>query len=142
MRMQCVSVCVCGCMFLCGILMAWEYFYLFIVFIFSPSIYSLPAEECSYWLPLYGSVCCRLAAQPHCMTQQMMSGCLKVKVSWQACKCALLRTVPPRVVLDFLACIHTFFFFLPYHIPVLSISCCLLSLCAYFFFPLFHFFFT
>ncbi|KAM3867971.1 rhotekin [Diretmus argenteus] len=37
-------------------------------------------EECSYWLPLYGSVCCRLAAQPHCMTQKMMSGCLKVKV--------------------------------------------------------------
>lgn len=41
----------------------------------------VPAEECSYWLPLYGSMCCRLAAQPHCMTQQMMSGCLKVKVS-------------------------------------------------------------
>ncbi|XP_076853757.1 rhotekin isoform X2 [Brachyhypopomus gauderio] len=37
-------------------------------------------EECSYWLPLYGSVCCRLAAQPHCMTQQMMSGCLQVKL--------------------------------------------------------------
>uniref|UniRef100_A0A8C3AUS1 Rhotekin a n=1 Tax=Cyclopterus lumpus TaxID=8103 RepID=A0A8C3AUS1_CYCLU len=37
-------------------------------------------EECSYWLPLYGSMCCRLAAQPHCMTQQMMSGCLKVKL--------------------------------------------------------------
>ncbi|XP_029573732.1 rhotekin isoform X4 [Salmo trutta] len=36
-------------------------------------------EECSHWVPLYGSVCCRLAAQPHCMTQQMMSGCLKVK---------------------------------------------------------------
>ncbi|XP_029019278.1 rhotekin isoform X3 [Betta splendens] len=36
-------------------------------------------EECSYWLPLYGSMCCRLAAQPHCMTQQMMSGGLKVK---------------------------------------------------------------
>uniref|UniRef100_A0A1A8NQZ4 Rhotekin n=1 Tax=Nothobranchius rachovii TaxID=451742 RepID=A0A1A8NQZ4_9TELE len=36
-------------------------------------------EECSYWLPLYGSVCCRLVAQPRCMTQQMMSGCLKVK---------------------------------------------------------------
>ncbi|XP_077416564.1 rhotekin isoform X2 [Vanacampus margaritifer] len=35
-------------------------------------------EECSYWLPLYGSVCCRLAAQPQCMTQQMMSGLLKV----------------------------------------------------------------
>ncbi|XP_060763168.1 rhotekin isoform X1 [Neoarius graeffei] len=37
-------------------------------------------EECSYWLPLYGSACCRLAAQPHCMTQQMMSGCLRVKL--------------------------------------------------------------
>uniref|UniRef100_A0AAY4C1K9 REM-1 domain-containing protein n=1 Tax=Denticeps clupeoides TaxID=299321 RepID=A0AAY4C1K9_9TELE len=37
-------------------------------------------EECSFWLPLYGSVCCRLAAQPHCMTQQMMSGQLRVKV--------------------------------------------------------------
>ncbi|KAF3850713.1 hypothetical protein F7725_012485 [Dissostichus mawsoni] len=36
-------------------------------------------EECSYWLPLYGSMCCRFAAQPHCMTRQMMSGCLKVK---------------------------------------------------------------
>ncbi|XP_041760458.1 rhotekin isoform X6 [Coregonus clupeaformis] len=36
-------------------------------------------EECPYWVPLYGSMCCRLAAQPHCMTQQMMSGCLKVK---------------------------------------------------------------
>ncbi|KAJ8404498.1 hypothetical protein AAFF_G00337650 [Aldrovandia affinis] len=36
-------------------------------------------EECSYWLPLYGSVCCRLAAQPDCMTQKMMSGSLKVK---------------------------------------------------------------
>ncbi|KAM9811077.1 rhotekin [Neosynchiropus ocellatus] len=35
-------------------------------------------EDSSYWLPLYGSMCCRLAAQPQCMTQQMMSGCLKV----------------------------------------------------------------
>lgn len=42
----------------------------------------VPADECSYWLPLYGSMCCRLAAQPRCMTQQMMSGCLKVKASW------------------------------------------------------------
>uniref|UniRef100_A0A3P9KEX7 Rhotekin n=1 Tax=Oryzias latipes TaxID=8090 RepID=A0A3P9KEX7_ORYLA len=36
-------------------------------------------EECSYWLPLYGSMCCRLAAQPNCMTQRMMSGWLKVR---------------------------------------------------------------
>ncbi|XP_061119003.1 rhotekin-like isoform X1 [Conger conger] len=38
------------------------------------------SEESSYWLPLYGSVCCRLAAQPACMTQEMMSGSLKVKL--------------------------------------------------------------
>ncbi|XP_062874069.1 rhotekin isoform X3 [Trichomycterus rosablanca] len=37
-------------------------------------------EECSYWLPLYGSACCRLVAQPQCMTQQMISGCLRVKL--------------------------------------------------------------
>ncbi|XP_036383910.1 rhotekin isoform X2 [Megalops cyprinoides] len=37
-------------------------------------------EECSYWLPLYGSACCRLAAQPHCMTQEMMTGYLRVKL--------------------------------------------------------------
>lgn len=49
-----------------------------------PICLCVPAEECSYWLPLYGSMCCRLAAQPHCMTQQMMTGCLKVKVSqWE-----------------------------------------------------------
>nr|XP_056711522.1 rhotekin [Euleptes europaea] len=36
-------------------------------------------EESSFWLPLYGSVCCRLAAQPHCMVQQMMSGFLRVQ---------------------------------------------------------------
>lgn len=142
MRMQRVSVCVCGCIFLCGILMAWEYFYLFIVFIFPPSIYSLPAEECSYWLPLYGSMCCRLAAQPHCMTQQMMSGCLKVKVSWQACKCALLQTIPPGVVLDFLAYIHTFYSFSPLpHSCSLNLMLSSLFVCV-FFAPFFHFFFT
>ncbi|XP_035255582.1 rhotekin-2 isoform X1 [Anguilla anguilla] len=32
--------------------------------------------ECSSWLPLYGSLCCRLVAQPDCMTQEMMSGFL------------------------------------------------------------------
>ncbi|XP_031426326.1 rhotekin isoform X2 [Clupea harengus] len=36
-------------------------------------------EDCSFWVPLYGSVCCRLASQPKCMTQQVMSGRLKVK---------------------------------------------------------------
>uniref|UniRef100_A0A8C4RYV0 Rhotekin b n=1 Tax=Erpetoichthys calabaricus TaxID=27687 RepID=A0A8C4RYV0_ERPCA len=42
-------------------------------------------EESSFWLPLYGSMCCRLAAQPLCMTQQMVAGYLRFKVSlWQA----------------------------------------------------------
>lgn len=36
-------------------------------------------EESSFWLPLYGSMCCRLAAQPHCMAQQMMSGFLTLQ---------------------------------------------------------------
>lgn len=110
--------------------------------LFFPSIYSLPAEECSYWLPLYGSMCCRLAAQPHCMTQQMMSGCLKVKVSWQACKCALLQTIPPGVVLDFLAYIHTFYSFSPLpHSCSLNLMLSSLFVCV-FFAPFFHFFFT
>lgn len=40
-----------------------------------------PPEESSFWLPLYGSMCCRLAAQPRCMATQMMCGFLKVQVS-------------------------------------------------------------
>ncbi|XP_028660488.1 rhotekin isoform X2 [Erpetoichthys calabaricus] len=36
-------------------------------------------EESSFWLPLYGSMCCRLAAQPLCMTQQMVAGYLRFK---------------------------------------------------------------
>ncbi|XP_051823287.1 rhotekin isoform X4 [Antechinus flavipes] len=38
-------------------------------------------EENPAWLPLYGSVCCRLAAQPLCMTQPVMSGPFRVQ-SW------------------------------------------------------------
>ncbi|KAJ7327324.1 hypothetical protein JRQ81_017083 [Phrynocephalus forsythii] len=37
-------------------------------------------EECSFWLPLYGSICCRLTAQPNCLVQEMMAGSLKVQV--------------------------------------------------------------
>ncbi|KAM6265384.1 rhotekin-2 isoform 2-T2 [Porphyrio hochstetteri] len=33
-------------------------------------------EESSFWLPLYGNMCCRLVAQPSCMTQDMMAGFL------------------------------------------------------------------
>uniref|UniRef100_A0A4W5LJU6 Anillin homology domain-containing protein n=1 Tax=Hucho hucho TaxID=62062 RepID=A0A4W5LJU6_9TELE len=37
-------------------------------------------EDSAFWLPLYGSVCCRLAGQPLCMTQKVISGRLKIKV--------------------------------------------------------------
>uniref|UniRef100_UPI00398EB807 rhotekin-like isoform X2 n=2 Tax=Pristiophorus japonicus TaxID=55135 RepID=UPI00398EB807 len=36
-------------------------------------------EDCSFVLPLYGSVCCRLAAQPRCMTQHMISSFLNLQ---------------------------------------------------------------
>ncbi|XP_052030041.1 rhotekin isoform X3 [Apodemus sylvaticus] len=36
-------------------------------------------EENPAWLPLYGSVCCRLAAQPLCMTQPTASGAFRVQ---------------------------------------------------------------
>ncbi|KAM4605805.1 rhotekin isoform 2-T2 [Discoglossus pictus] len=45
------------------------------------------------WLPLYGSVCCRLTAQPNCMSQEMMSGALQIQArdqkSWQSMFCVL-----------------------------------------------------
>ncbi|KAM4810478.1 LOW QUALITY PROTEIN: rhotekin [Rhinophrynus dorsalis] len=51
------------------------------------------SDESSCWLPLYGSVCCRLTAQPDCMSQQMMSGILQIQgrdqQSWQRMFCAL-----------------------------------------------------
>ncbi|XP_065692896.2 rhotekin isoform X2 [Patagioenas fasciata] len=33
-------------------------------------------EESSFWLPLYGSMCCRLVAQPRCMAAPVTSGFL------------------------------------------------------------------
>uniref|UniRef100_A0A3B5M8S5 PH domain-containing protein n=1 Tax=Xiphophorus couchianus TaxID=32473 RepID=A0A3B5M8S5_9TELE len=36
-------------------------------------------QEWSSWLPLYGNLCCRLVAQPACMTQSAMSGYLSQK---------------------------------------------------------------
>lgn len=86
---NCVCLCVwmqmtiLVCVWLLNVM--WGYFLFINGVYFLPIHLSSPVEECSYWLPLYGSMCCRLAAQPHCMTQQMMSGCLKVKVSWQVC---------------------------------------------------------
>ncbi|KAJ3610924.1 hypothetical protein NHX12_023014 [Muraenolepis orangiensis] len=42
----------------------------------SHSMVVLQDADWSSWLPLYGNLCCRLVAQPHCMTQAMMSGYL------------------------------------------------------------------
>ncbi|XP_043077874.1 rhotekin 2b isoform X2 [Puntigrus tetrazona] len=35
-------------------------------------------EDSSFWLPLYGNMCCRLVAQPLCMTQVVTCGKLKI----------------------------------------------------------------
>ncbi|XP_034380401.1 rhotekin-2 isoform X1 [Arvicanthis niloticus] len=52
-------------------------------------------EECSFWLPLYGNLCCRLAAQPACMAEDAFAGFLneqqtgKGLVGWRRLYCAL-----------------------------------------------------
>ncbi|XP_077351135.1 rhotekin-2 isoform X2 [Festucalex cinctus] len=47
----------------------------------SHSLVVLQTSDCSSWLPLYGNLCCRLVAQPACMTQNVMVGYLKHKQS-------------------------------------------------------------
>ncbi|KAM4607083.1 rhotekin-2 [Polymixia lowei] len=47
----------------------------------SHSLIVLQDAEWSSWLPLYGNLCCRLVAQPICMTQHMMSGYLSQQQS-------------------------------------------------------------
>ncbi|XP_009949949.1 PREDICTED: rhotekin-2-like, partial [Leptosomus discolor] len=51
--------------------------------------------ESSFWLPLYGSMCCRLVAQPSCMARDMMAGFLNQQQmigslsSWRRLYCIL-----------------------------------------------------
>ncbi|XP_061601905.1 rhotekin-2 [Cololabis saira] len=47
----------------------------------SHSLIVLQGAECSSWLPLYGNLCCKLVAQPFCMTRSMMAGYLSQKQS-------------------------------------------------------------
>ncbi|XP_018430074.1 PREDICTED: rhotekin-like [Nanorana parkeri] len=51
------------------------------------------SDESSCWLPLYGSVCCRLTAQPDCMNQDMISGYLQIQArgqtGWKRMYCVL-----------------------------------------------------
>ncbi|XP_020648862.3 rhotekin-2 [Pogona vitticeps] len=52
-------------------------------------------EESSFWLPLYGSMCCRLVAQPFCMVKDMISGFLNQQqmvrnlIIWKRLYCVL-----------------------------------------------------
>uniref|UniRef100_A0A2K6FBL9 Rhotekin-2 n=1 Tax=Propithecus coquereli TaxID=379532 RepID=A0A2K6FBL9_PROCO len=52
-------------------------------------------EECSFWLPLYGNMCCRLVAQPACMAEDAFAGFLnqqhivKGLISWRRLYCIL-----------------------------------------------------
>ncbi|NWW72651.1 RTKN2 protein, partial [Climacteris rufus] len=52
-------------------------------------------EESSFWLPLYGKMCCRLVAQPSCMARDMMAGFLNQQqmvgglTSWRRLYCIL-----------------------------------------------------
>ncbi|XP_034408482.1 rhotekin-2 [Cyclopterus lumpus] len=47
----------------------------------SHSLIVLQDAEWSSWLPLYGNLCCRLVAQPACMTQSMTTGYLSQKLN-------------------------------------------------------------
>ncbi|XP_058472537.1 rhotekin-like isoform X1 [Solea solea] len=38
------------------------------------------AEDSPFWLPLYGNICCRLVAQPLCLTHPVLSGQLTVQL--------------------------------------------------------------
>ncbi|XP_006889120.1 PREDICTED: rhotekin-2 [Elephantulus edwardii] len=52
-------------------------------------------EESSFWLPLYGNMCCRLVAQPACMAQDAFAGFLNQQqvveglISWRRLYCVL-----------------------------------------------------
>ncbi|XP_022619267.1 rhotekin-2-like [Seriola dumerili] len=71
----------------------------------SHSLIVLQNAEWSSWLPLYGNLCCRLVAQPACMTQSMMSGYLSQKQSVEGLnRCCSLYCV---LSAGFLSCYFT-----------------------------------
>ncbi|KAK2921688.1 rhotekin-2 isoform X2 [Channa argus] len=53
----------------------------------SHSFIVLQNAEWSSWLPLYGNLCCRLVAQPACMTLSVMTGYLSQKQSVEGMNC-------------------------------------------------------
>uniref|UniRef100_A0A3Q4H728 Rhotekin 2 n=1 Tax=Neolamprologus brichardi TaxID=32507 RepID=A0A3Q4H728_NEOBR len=71
----------------------------------SHSLIVLQDAEWSSWLPLYGNLCCRLVAQPACMTQTMMAGHLSQKQSVEGMsRCCSLYCV---LSAGFLSCFFT-----------------------------------
>ncbi|XP_041644885.1 rhotekin-2 isoform X2 [Cheilinus undulatus] len=71
----------------------------------SHSLIVLQNAEWSSWLPLYGNLCCRLVAQPACMTQSMMTGYLNQKQSVEGMyRCCSLYCV---LSAGFLSCYFT-----------------------------------
>ncbi|XP_044069308.1 rhotekin-2 [Siniperca chuatsi] len=71
----------------------------------SHSLIVLQGAEWSSWLPLYGNLCCRLVAQPVCMTQSMMTGYLSQKQSVEGIyRCCSLYCV---LSAGFLSCYFT-----------------------------------
>uniref|UniRef100_A0A3Q3F862 Rhotekin 2 n=1 Tax=Labrus bergylta TaxID=56723 RepID=A0A3Q3F862_9LABR len=71
----------------------------------SHSLIVLQNAEWSSWLPLYGNLCCRLVAQPNCMTQSMMTGYLNQKQSVEGMyRCCSLYGV---LSAGFLSCYFT-----------------------------------
>uniref|UniRef100_A0A665WV47 Rhotekin 2a n=1 Tax=Echeneis naucrates TaxID=173247 RepID=A0A665WV47_ECHNA len=71
----------------------------------SHSLIVLQNAEWSSWLPLYGNLCCRLVAQPACMTQSMMRGYLSQKQSMEGMNhCCSLYCV---LSAGFLSCYFT-----------------------------------
>ncbi|XP_047458322.1 rhotekin-2 isoform X2 [Mugil cephalus] len=71
----------------------------------SHSLIVLQGAELSSWLPLYGNLCCRLVAQPTCMTQIMMTGYLSQKQSVEGLnRCCSLYCV---LSAGFLSCYFT-----------------------------------
>ncbi|XP_052497102.1 rhotekin-2 [Budorcas taxicolor] len=52
-------------------------------------------EESSFWLPLYGNMCCRLVAQPTCMAENVFAGFLNEQqmvgglIHWRRLYCVL-----------------------------------------------------
>ncbi|KAM6997564.1 rhotekin-2 isoform 2-T2 [Tautogolabrus adspersus] len=71
----------------------------------SHSLIVLQNAEWSSWLPLYGNLCCRLVAQPNCMTQSMMTGYLNQKQSVEGMyRCCSLYCV---LSAGFLSCYFT-----------------------------------